>query len=80
MEELYNRLAKKIVEFTKQNKETDISTLARALEMKYGEVQTCIQKMDENGWILVYELDMCCGSEYIVTGLTKEGTRKFLQK
>ena len=76
--EIYSRLAKKIALLTEQNEETDISALAREMEMKHGEVEEYIQKMDEKGWISTYELDMCCGSEYVVTGLTEEGKTRLL--
>lgn len=79
MEEMYCCLAKKIAELTEQNEETDVSTLAMVLSMKYGEVQKYIQEMDEKGWILTYEIDMCCGSEYVVTGLTEEGKQAFFK-
>lgn len=41
--------------------------------MKHGEILQRLKEMEEKNWLVTYEIDMCCGEEYIVDGLTDEG-------
>ena len=64
LEETYLLLMEKIVALTEKNWETG---------MKHGEILQRLKEMEEKNWLVTYEIDMCCGEEYIVDGLTDEG-------
>ncbi len=69
LEETYLLLMEKIVELTEKNGETD----AAALALKHGDILLRLKEMEEKNWLVTYEIDMCCGEEYIVDGLTDAG-------
>jgi len=49
----------------------DILKYSSSLTMK--EVLEAIPFLDNQGFIEVIEIDMCCGADYIVTGITNDG-------
>lgn len=49
----------------------DILKYSSSLTMK--EVLEAIPFLENQGFIEVIEIDMCCGADYIVTGITNEG-------
>lgn len=49
----------------------DILKYSSSLTMQ--EVLEMIPFLESQGFIEVIEIDMCCGADYIVTGITKEG-------
>lgn len=53
--------------------ETDAADVAKAVGMTTDEAESCIRRMDEENLAVVIEIDMCCGEEYIVRGLTEKG-------
>lgn len=73
MKETYFLLMKKIMELTVKNGETDASALSWETGMKHGEILQRLKEMEEKNWLITYEIDMCCGEEYIVDGLTDTG-------
>lgn len=73
MEETYLLLMVKIVELTGKNGETDAAALAWETGMSHGEILLRLKEMEEKNWLITYEIDMCCGEEYVVDGLTEEG-------
>ena len=73
MEETYLLLMEKIVELTEKNGETDAAALAWETGMKHGDILLRLKEMEEKNWLVTYEIDMCCGEEYIVDGLTDAG-------
>lgn len=73
MGEKYLLLAEKIIELTEKNGETDASALSWETGMTQPEILLLLKEMEEKNWLVTYEIDMCCGSEYIVDGLTEEG-------
>ena len=79
MEENLLFLAKKIQDLTQNNGETDAARLALETNLHYQAVVQAIQKMEALGWISAYEMDMCCGMEYVVNGLTQKGTLQITQ-
>ena len=80
MEENLLFLAKKIQDLTQNNGETDAARLALETNLHYQAVVQAIQKMEALGWISAYEMDMCCGKEYVVNGLTQKGTLEMTKK
>ena len=49
----------------------DILKYSSSLTMK--EVLEAIPFLENQGFIELIEIDMCCGADYIVTGITNEG-------
>lgn len=49
----------------------DILKCSSSLTMQ--EVLEAIPFLENQSFIEVIEIDMCCGADYIVTGITKEG-------
>ena len=50
----------------------DILKLSDSLAMM--EVLEAISILEHKGYIEVIEIDMCCGADYIVTGITEKGS------
>lgn len=50
----------------------DIIKLSGSLTMM--EVLEAIPILEHEGYIEVIEIDMCCGADYIVTGITEKGS------
>ncbi len=73
MNESYLILIEKILYLLEKNEETDASALAWETEWKQHEIITMLQEMAEKNWLSTYEIDMCCGAEYIVDHVTEEG-------
>lgn len=73
LEETYLLLMEKIVALTEKNGETDAAALTWEIGMKHGEILQRLKEMEEKNWLVTYEIDMCCGEEYIVDGLTDAG-------
>lgn len=78
MEEKWKLLAEKIMMLAQKNGETDTAALAWETGMKQGEVQELIRQMEEKNWLITYEIDMCCGAEYVIDGLTEIGKKELL--
>ncbi|MDD3394187.1 MAG: hypothetical protein PHG19_06055 [Anaerotignum sp.] len=49
----------------------DIMQLGTALAMP--QVLEAVPILENQGYIEVIEIDMCCGADYIVTGITQKG-------
>lgn len=73
MEEKYQILMEKILCLLEKNGETDASALSWETEWKQHEIITLLQEMVAKNWISTYEIDMCCGSEYVIDRVTEEG-------
>lgn len=53
--------------------EADAADIAKAIGIAAAEAESCIRQMDEENLAIVIEIDMCCGEEYVVRGLTEKG-------
>lgn len=73
MEETDLLLMKKITELTVKNGETDAAALSWETGLQHADILHRLKKMEEKNWLVTYEIDMCCGAEYVVDGLTDEG-------
>lgn len=78
MEEKYLKLAQAIDKLTKTNSETDASALSWETGMPQPEILQILKDMEVNNWICIYEIDMCCGEEYVIDGLTESGKAELL--
>lgn len=50
---------------------TDIMKLSDSLSMT--ELLEAIPLLENQGYIEVIEIDLCCGADYIITGITEKG-------
>ena len=69
-------ILEKIDELCRKNGETDAAGLKDAMEgMTAAEASKRISELDEAGLLVTYEIDMCCGEELVVQGLTDAGAQ-----
>ena len=62
VEEIYNK-----------KNEVDATDIYKAAGITAAEANDYITKMEEEDLAEVIEIDMCCGADYIVKGLTEKG-------
>ena len=60
--------------YNKKN-EVDATDIYKAAGITAAEANDFITKMDEEGLADVIEIDMCCGADYVVKGLTEKGLK-----
>lgn len=64
----------KIVEEIYQKKnEVDATDIYKAAGITAAEANAFIQMLEEEDLAEVVEIDMCCGADYVVKGLTEKG-------
>lgn len=67
------KILKIVQEIYKQRNEVDATDIYKAAGITPAEANAFIMKMEEEGLAEVVEIDMCCGADYIVKGLTEKG-------
>lgn len=72
-QEAYRAALAAIQKICAEKGEADAADLAKAAGISSAAAETCILRMDEEGFANVIEIDLCCGAEYIVKGLTEQG-------
>ncbi|MGN0136935.1 hypothetical protein [Anaerotignum sp.] len=70
------RLLKITQEICEKKKEADATDLYKAAGITAAEANTFILKAEEENLADVIEIDMCCGADYIIKGLTEKGLAK----
>lgn len=80
MEEKMKKLAEQIDALTKDGGETDLTALSKTAGLPQQELEGILLEMEEKNWVSVYEIDLCCGAEYVIHGLTEEGRQAMLEK
>lgn len=78
MDEKYLKIAKAIQKLTETNTETDASAISWETGLPQPEILQILKDMEAQNWICIYEIDMCCGAEYVVDGLTENGKAALL--
>lgn len=78
MEEKYVKIAQAIEKLTQNHTETDASAISWETGMSQPEILQILKEMEANDWICIYEIDMCCGAEYVIDGLTENGKKTLL--
>lgn len=78
MEEKMKKLAEQIEVLTKDGRETDLAALSKAVGLPQQELEGILLEMEEKNWVSVYEIDLCCGAEYVIQGVTAEGRQALL--
>lgn len=78
MEKKMKLLAEKIQALTADGKETDLAVLSKETGESQQVLEGILLEMEEKNWVSVYEIDLCCGAEYVIHGLTEEGRKELL--
>ena len=60
--------------YNKKN-EVDATDIYKAAGITAAEANDFITRFDEEGLADVIEIDMCCGADYVVKGLTEKGLK-----
>ena len=58
--------------YNKKN-EVDATDIYKAAGITAAEANTFIAQMEEEDLAEIIEIDMCCGADYVVKGLTEKG-------
>lgn len=66
-------ILKIVQEIYKKRNEVDATDIYKAAGITPAEAAAFIQRMDEENLAEVVEIDMCCGADYVVKGLTEKG-------
>lgn len=67
------RLLQIIQELCKKKNEADATDIYKAAGITAVEANAFIQKAEEEDLADVVEIDMCCGADYVIKGLTEKG-------
>lgn len=67
------RLLKITQEIYEKKNEADATDIYKAAGITAAEANAFILKAEEESLADVVEIDMCCGADYIIKGLTKKG-------
>lgn len=66
-------ILKIVDEIYNQKNEVDATDLYKAAGITAAEANAFIAKMEEEDLADVVEIDMCCGADYVIKGLTEKG-------
>ena len=73
MKKEYIEIIKAVYKFLKQGEEPDTAMLTKETAFSSQQVYDFITEMEENGFLIAFEIDMCCGEDYVVKELTEKG-------
>ena len=73
MKKEYFKIISVVDNFLKQGQEPDIAMIAKETALSNQHVYDCITEMEEKELIIAFEIDMCCGEDYIIKELTEKG-------
>ena len=66
-------ILKIVDEIYKKKNEVDATDIYKAAGITAAEANDFITRMEEEDLADVIEIDMCCGADYVVKGLTEKG-------
>ena len=66
-------ILKIVDEIYKKKNEVDATDIYKAAGITAAEANDFISRMEEEDLADVVEIDMCCGADYVVKGLTEKG-------
>ncbi len=72
MKQEYIAIIKAVYKFLKQGEEPDTAMIAKQTNLTNGQVYDFITEMEEQQLLIAFEIDMCCGEDYIVKELTQK--------
>ncbi|MBR2383685.1 MAG: hypothetical protein IKA89_08100 [Anaerotignum sp.] len=67
------KILKIVDEIYQQKNEVDATDIYKAAGITAAEANAFIAQMEEEDLADVVEIDMCCGADYVVKGLTEKG-------
>lgn len=73
------RLLQIVAQLVAQKNETDAPELARTAKISIAEANAFLLETEEAGLAEVIEIDLCCGADYVLKGLTPKG-KAFLEE
>ncbi len=73
MKKEYFKIISVVDNFLKQGQEPDIAMIAKETALSNQQVYDCITEMEEKELIIAFEIDMCCGEDYVIKELTEKG-------
>lgn len=76
-QETYRTTLAAVQKICAEKGEADAADIAKAVGLSSAAAEAYIRQMEEDSFADVIEIDLCCGEEYIVKGLTEQG-RAFL--
>lgn len=68
----YIAIIKTVDKFLKQGEEPDTSMIAKQTNLTSQQVYDFIAEMEQQQLLIAFEIDMCCGEDYIVKELTEK--------
>ena len=68
----YIAIIKAVDKFLKQGEEPDTSMIAKQTNLTSQQVYDFIAEMEQQQLLIAFEIDMCCGEDYIVKELTEK--------
>ena len=68
----YIAIIKAVDKFLKQGEEPDTSMIAKQTNLTSQQVYDFIAEMEQQQLLIAFEIDMCCGKDYIVKELTEK--------
>ena len=68
----YIAIIKAVDKFLKQGEEPDTSKIAKQTNLTSQQVYDFIAEMEQQQLLIAFEIDMCCGEDYIVKELTEK--------
>ena len=68
----YITIIKAVDKFLKQGEEPDTSMIAKQTNLTSQQVYDFIAEMEQQQLLIAFEIDMCCGEDYIVKELTEK--------
>lgn len=78
-QETYRTVLAAVQKICEEKGEADAADIAKAVGLSSAAAEAYIRQMEEDSFADVVEIDLCCGEEYIVKGLTEQG-RAFLEE
>ena len=73
MKEEYKHIIGIIDKFLKKGEEPDTAMIAKETNFTSQQIYDFIAEMEEEGLVIAFEIDMCCGEDYVVKELTAKG-------
>lgn len=72
MKQEYIAIIKAVDKLLKQGEEPDTAMIAKQTSFTSQQVYDFITEMEEQQLLIAFEIDMCCGEDYIVKELTEK--------
>ena len=69
----YKDILKTVQELYLERDGVDAPDLAKALGISVEEATALILELADENLAIVLEIDMCCGADYLIKGLTEQG-------